>query len=132
MENVPDRKKQNTKELLKFTMVGGVSTVAHYLVLLISVETLHLDALIATMIGYSIGALINYYLNLRYTFNSNASHRAALPKFVIMVILGFAINAFVMFLMVYVASVNYMVGQLVATITVYCWNFMIGKHWTFK
>ena len=127
-----DTRRTNAKELIKFTFVGALSTAAHYVILFGLVELHVSEALIASMIGYSLGAFINYYLNLKYTFNSKTPHKKALPKFIVMIILGFTINGFVMYLMIYSISINYLFSQLVATIVVYCWNFIIGKLWAFK
>jgi len=115
-------------EFIKFTIVGLYSTGLHYLVLLFVVELLALSPLVGSMVGYCAGAITNYYLNLRYTFQSTAKHRSAVPKFIVMVVCGFVINAGCMYLLTFLP---YMISQIIATGCVFFWNFVVGKFWTF-
>jgi putative flippase GtrA len=118
-------------EIIKFTIVGGVSTSFHYLVLLFAVEILGLSPVTGTMIGYCAGAVVSYFLSLRYTFRSTARHRIAIPKFIIMVGCGFIINVTCMYLFETILSITYMVSQVFATACVFVWNFIVSKLWAF-
>ncbi|MCP5382054.1 MAG: GtrA family protein [Kordiimonadaceae bacterium] len=116
------------KEFIKFTAVGLLSTALHYTVLVIMVELISLSPVMGTMIGYICGAILNYLLNLRYTFRSDAQHKKALPKFILMVATGFIINTTIMYLF---GFIPYLLRQIIATAVVFIWNFIVGKFWIF-
>ena len=131
MRSKAAKKNSTQSEIVKFTIVGGISTGFHYLVLLIAVEVLSLTPVTATMIGYCAGAVVNYILNPRYTFRSAAKHRSAIPKFIIMASCGFVINVTCMYLFESILSIFYMVSQIIATACVFIWNFTVSKLWAF-
>ncbi|MEZ5758921.1 MAG: GtrA family protein [Emcibacteraceae bacterium] len=116
------------KEFIKFTAVGLLSTALHYVVLVILVEMFSLSPVTGTMIGYACGAILNYLLNLRYTFRSDAQHKKAIPKFILMVAAGFIINTSIMYML---GFIPYLLRQIIATGVVFIWNFIVGKFWTF-
>ncbi|MCB2090955.1 MAG: GtrA family protein [Alphaproteobacteria bacterium] len=105
-----------------------LSTALHYTVLVIAVELISLSPVKGTMIGYTCGAILNYLLNLRFTFRSDAKHRKAVPKFIIMVAAGFIINTSIMYMLDFIP---YLLRQIIATTVVFIWNFIVGKFWTF-
>jgi putative flippase GtrA len=83
------------------------------------------------MVGYCAGAVVNYILNLRFTFRSTAKHRSAIPKFIVMVGCGFVINVTCMYLFESILSIVYMVSQIIATACVFIWNLTVSNLWAF-
>lgn len=120
------------RQFLTFTLVGAFGTAAHYLVLAALVEAFGVQVLAATTAGFVCGAIVNYVLNRRYTFDSSARHAVALPKFLTVATLGAGINWLVMAVLTSVAGLHYMVAQLLATATVLAWNFIANHAWTFR
>jgi putative flippase GtrA len=114
-----------------FTLAGAFGTLAHYVLLVILVELLGIDVVIASMAGALLGAIINYVLNYRFTFNSRTSHRIALPKFLAVATVGFLINTLLMWLAVNLTNLHYIVGQVFTTSLVLLWNFIGNRYWTF-
>jgi len=53
----------------RFIVIGGFATILQYLILIGLVQTLEVDAVLASSIGFLISALFNYALNYRYTFS---------------------------------------------------------------
>jgi len=120
------------KQFIKFAAVGVVGTAVHYTALVALVEGFNLSALIATGIGFVLGAITNYILNYHYTFKSNKRHGEALTKFLIVAFIGGVINQGMMWLGVTVLSANYLLSQIAATTIVLFWNFIINRAWSFK
>ena len=114
-----------------FTLVGALGTLAHYLLLVILVELVGINAVIASTAGALLGAIINYVLNYRFTFNSRTSHRIALPKFLAVATGGFLINALLMWVAVDLTKLHYILGQVITTSLVLLWNFIVNRYWTF-
>jgi|TARA_R110002096_G_scaffold309403_1_gene503896 putative flippase GtrA len=129
---LPQREKNKdatSQQLMKFTWVGIVSTGCHYVALVLLVEVFGWIPVIATMIGYAVGAVVNYILNFKFTFKSEGRHLVRFPKFIIMVVAGFILNAAIMYILDFWI---YILSQIIATGTVFVVNFILGKYWVFR
>jgi putative flippase GtrA len=124
--------RRTIRQFVFFTAVGGIGTGAHYLTLIGLVEGGLLTAVPASVAGFTVGAIINYVLNYRFTFNSNKSHGEAMSKFFTVAIVGCIINATLMYIGVNIIQVYYLVAQVISTGTVLIWNFITNKLWTFQ
>ena len=121
-----------SRRLATFGIVGAVGTFAHYasLILLVEIGALHPTA--ATTAGFGVGALVNYLLNHRYTFNSTKAHRDSGPKFALIAIATGLLNTFIVHTGVDSLGFNYLLVQVVATATVFLLNFILNSIWTFR
>lgn len=124
--------KHTLQQFILFTAVGGIGTGGHYLTLVALVETGLLSAVPASVAGFTVGALINYVLNYRFTFRSTKSHHEAMSKFFSVAILGAIINTLLMHVGVNILHFYYLVAQILATGLVLLFNFLINKLWTFR
>jgi putative flippase GtrA len=116
----------------KFLLVGICATTIQYVVLMALVELVHVRAVIASTAGFVIAATVNYALNRRFTFESNAKHATAVPKFLIVALLGVAMNAAVVGWFETYTTIHYLLAQACATLIVLLWNFTVNALWTFK
>jgi putative flippase GtrA len=119
------------KQFLRFAGVGVIGTAGHFAILIAVVEVLHGDPLVGSTLGFLGGALINYSLNRRFTFDSDASHGVALPRFLIVAAIGMGINTAIMAMLTKPLDTQYLVAQVVATALVLVWNFFANRFWTF-
>lgn len=124
-------KPHTLKQFLSFTAVGAIGTTAHYIVLISLVQGWGTGPVYASSAGFVIGALINYFLNYRFTFNSSKSHTEAMTKFFIVAVIGAAINAVIMFAGTSYTAINYVVVQICATALVLFLNYFLNRIWTF-
>lgn len=120
------------KQFIFFTAIGGIGTGGQYVTLIALVEGGLLKPLPASVAGFIVGAVINYFLNYRFTFNSNKSHKEAMTKFFIVATIGALINTALMYVGINLLHVYYLLAQIVATGIVLLWNFTANKLWTFK
>ncbi len=118
--------------LIAFGLVGIIGTGAHYLTLLGLVEGAALEPVIATTVGFIVGALVNYLLNHRFTFRSSKAHLDAGPKFFLIAVATGMINALLVYGGVNLLSVNYLLVQIGATVVVFLVNFVLNSLWTFR
>lgn len=121
-----------TKRFFLFALVGASGTLIHYLILLLLVEGLYLHAVVASSIGAIGGAVWNYVLNYRITFQSRQAHRAAGPKFACVAASGLVLNGLVMHVWMSWTQLHYFAGQLVSTTVVLAWTFFANHLWTFQ
>lgn len=121
----------NPREFLKFAMVGGIGTLAHYTVLILLVETNLAGVLIASTLGFVLGAIVNYLLNYKYTFRSAKKHTDVFWKFMFIATCGAALNYALLFMGVSLLHIQYLIVQLFATASVLIWNYTGNKLWSF-
>lgn len=117
--------------LVLYVVAGGMATAVHYLVTIVSVEGFRMDALLASMGGFTLGAATKYVLNYFVAFRSGQRHVRAAPRFVAMLALMFAANAVLFWLLNEVAGVFYIVAQAVTTLALVPFGYAINRSWVF-
>ncbi len=123
---------QGLKQFLLFSVVGAVGTSGQYAMLILLVEVTKQNPVLASTLGFLVGALINYILNYRYTFKSDKPHRETLVKFLVVAAIGACINTGLMYVLIESIDLQYLIAQLLATAAVLAWNFLANKYWTFQ
>jgi putative flippase GtrA len=119
-------------QFIKFAGVGLIGTVGHYSVLVALVDLAGADPVLASTLGFITGAIINYRVNHKFTFNSSASHKTAAPKFLSVALIGVLVNITIMYLLVSIFLFYYLIAQIAATGIVLIWNFLGNRLWTFR
>ena len=120
-----------TNQFVRFCLVGSVGTAVHYSAL---VAIVHFQGkpILGSAVGFVLGALVNYALNYRYTFQSASRHHETLAKFFTIACAGLLLNTLIMGLLIGFGDVHYFVSQLLATAGVVLWNFTMNLRWTFR
>lgn len=119
------------EQFARFGLVGVLAAIGHYGTLIGLVELAGAGAVPAALGGYVVGGVIGYVANRRYTFDSDASHRVAVARFVLVAVVGFGLTGLVMALLTGRAGLHYLPAQLVTTGIVMLWSFWANKLWTF-
>lgn len=128
---MPDSVGIIVRQFLSFAGLGLIGTSAHYATLFTLVEALALNPVLASSVGFVVGALVNYYLTRTYTFRSSTPHVYGLPKFAMVAAVGMFLNTSIMSLITFFTSIHYIVAQIVATGIILIWNFLGNRFWTF-
>lgn len=119
------------RQFMRFVAVGAVSTSAHYAVLIALKEIFGVGPVIATTIGYAVGAVIGYTLNRRFTFDARPAFARGFAKYVAVVVIGAGVNAAAMALLTE-AGMHYLLAQLIATTLGLFWNFAGSRLIVFR
>jgi len=132
--SIPAQKTQHTilSQFFYFTGVGVVGTLIQYVVLLVSRNQTTAPPILASGVGFVLGAFVSYILNYRYTFRSVKNHREAITKFMAVVLIGLLLNTFVMLVGAEFFVLHYLLAQILATVIVLIWNFSVNILWTFR
>lgn len=85
----------------------------------------------SAMAGATCGAALIYCLNYRFTFHTGRPHVEALPRFVVMAVIGVFLNGLIVKILT-LASINYLISQMGATLVILILNFFLSKLWIFK
>jgi putative flippase GtrA len=120
------------ERFIRFSGVGVIGTAAHYAVLVLLVQLLSADAVVASSVGAIAGAITNYYLNYHFTFQSNKSHREAMSKFFVVALIAFLANAGLMLLFTHTLNLYYLAAQILTTVIVLLITFIGNHFWSFK
>lgn len=123
---------QLTNQFLRFVLVGIAATLTTYILLIFFVEVWHINAVLASLIGYIAGIVVNYTFNYGFTFRSERSHRVLIPKFLLVMMVGLLLNTCIMFAGVDWLGINYLLAQLAAISVVLTWSFSANRLWVFK
>jgi putative flippase GtrA len=129
-ENFPVSRKAGF-QLVKFVIVGGTGTALHYLVLIALVALQHMKPGYAAGVGAVMGAIANYWLNRRFTFDTQRPHRETLPLFALMALVGALLNGFLV-AKLSSAGVYFLLAQAIATVVILIINFIVSKTWIFR
>jgi putative flippase GtrA len=89
------------------------------------------EPILGSIVGFVLGAMVNYVLNYRYTFKSVQRYPVTLAKFFTTACAGLVLNTLIMGLLTGLLGVHYFVSQLLATAGVVLWNFTVNLRWTF-
>lgn len=122
--------RSSCEQVARFAAGGAIGTACHYVTLAAWVEFLGRGVVSGTLLGFSVGALVNYALARRFVFETSRPHAFALPRFATVAAMGAAINTGLV-ATIFGLGVHYLVAQLIATGAVFTWIFLLNKHWTF-
>lgn len=123
---------RSATRFVAYSGVGAIGTLTQYLVLITGVRSGLTTPAVGSMIGATVGAAINYWLNRRVTFRSTASHLTTLPKFAAIACLGVLLNGLVMKVLTEYHHFNYLYAQIVASGLVLIVTYLINSAWTFR
>lgn len=118
-----------TKQFYRFFIVGALSALIQFSILISFVEFLVINPILASTVGYIAGALVNYTLNHYFTFKSSLSHKKSLVRFTLNSLFGLFLN----FLLMKISLIyfTYIISQILASGIILFWNFLIHRYWTF-
>lgn len=122
--------KDTVKQFGKFAAVGITSLAVDYILLLVLVELLHVDFLIATSVSFLASVVVNYFLSMRYVFSrrDDLSRKREFTIFAVLSAVGLGLNDLFMFVGVAVLSIGYQVMKLISTFMVTWYNFFSRRR----
>jgi putative flippase GtrA len=109
-----------------------IATLSHYLIMVVAVELLLLQAAFASAIGALCGAVLAYLGNSYFTFNQPDSHRIAMLRFFLVASLGALFSAATVWFGQAIVGVHYLFSQLLATSLVLLGSYFLNRSWTFN
>ena len=124
--------RQLAPKFARFCLVGTVATALHFAILIAGVRLVGVDAVIASSVGYVAGAIASYALNYGFTYRSMRPHQEAVPRFILVLAIGLALNAALMAIQINLLGFHYLAAQVLATGTVLVWHFAGHLHWSFR
>lgn len=118
-------------QFVKFASVGALGTALHYAVLIFLVSILDAAPWFGAVLGAISGALLNYFMNQRYTFGNRNSHARAFPRFVLATALTTFANGAIVKLLVD-ETLHYLISQVIATSVILVLNYFASRFWIYS
>lgn len=122
---------QRWMRFLIYTAAGAVGTACQYAVLILLVQSGLATPVPASALGALVGAVVNYGLNYRITFKSQASHLKAASRFGLIALAGIVLNTGLMHLLTIQLTLNYLLAQLLSSAAVLMLTYSANALWTF-
>ncbi|HHD63110.1 MAG TPA: GtrA family protein [Desulfobulbaceae bacterium] len=117
--------------LLQYSMVGFLGTAAHWILFSLLIQNGNDQVVLASAMGFSFGAIVNYFLNYYLTFRSEKRHVESAITFGFVALLLLGINIFLMYLSSSVFMMGPFFSQALATGIILPFGYMVNKRLTF-
>jgi putative flippase GtrA len=118
-------------EFLRYIVAGGSALAVQLAILSLLVEGGHVDQTVATTIGFAAAIVVNYSLQRRYVFRTDAAHRKALVRYLLVTLAAMALNAVLFKLLTAELGVFYALAQVITTGLLFVLNFFVNRFFTF-
>ncbi|RAM65347.1 hypothetical protein RB25_08455 [Herbaspirillum rubrisubalbicans] len=119
------------RQFVLFALVGAIGTLAHYAVLMTLVELFRQTAVTATACGAMVGALVNFFLNHRFTFASRQKYRQTISRFMLIAGISLLLNALLLHSILQLTGWDYRIGQVIVTLLMLILNYVCSALWAF-
>ncbi|WP_455136099.1 GtrA family protein [Thermophilibacter sp.] len=119
------------EQFLKFGVVGVVATVIDFGIMIALTEWVGWDPVLSAGISFVVSLIFNYLASMRFVFThrDDLSRSREMAIFVVLSLVGLAINEGLMWLGVNALALNYVLVKVAATCVVMLWNFASRKRW---
>ena len=116
---------------MRFGTVGVVTFAVFYSLVFVLIEFVALDILYATALSYMAAVLLNYGPHYAFTFKSVTAHDYSIPRYLAVIVAGFALNQALMYFGVSVVGLHYLVVQFAAMCLIVVANYLAFYLWAF-
>ena len=120
------------QQIFRYVLVRSFGVIVHFSILALLIEAMKQDPVMSSSIAFVLTIIILYFLSYTFVFQSSSNHTSAVPRFLIVSLVAFCLNAGVMYLTVNVLGWWYVWGQLSAVMVVPPVNFLLNSYWTFR
>lgn len=114
-----------------FALIGLAATVVHVTTALAARSGLHLQPLTANLVGYGCAVGFSYFGNARLTFGRPARDAAQFSRFLLISLLGLALNQAIVHLLVDRAGWPFWLALGPVVLLVPLLSFVLLKVWAF-
>ena len=123
--------KDDTKEMLSYVFVGGMTTLVNYFVYFILLK-IHSHWLIANSISWFFAVLFAYYTNKRYVFKSKNEVKKEFISFVLLRFMTLLIENVCLYLLIDLMNIQPMISKILVSFITILSNYVLCKFKIFK
>jgi putative flippase GtrA len=116
-------------QLIRYGFVGSFAFLVDFGTLAFLTEFFHIHYLVSAGIAFILGLIINYYLSVKWVFNSRAMENRWLEflLFSLIGLVGLGLNELFLWLLTDIMFIYYLLSKIITTFIVLFWNFFARK-----
>jgi putative flippase GtrA len=121
------------KQVVRFSIVGALSAVGEFAILILLVEKFGLGYMQANFIAFCFIVIANYIASRLWIFGAGSfSKGVEFASFFVVVLIGLGINQLSMYFWVESFALDYRITKILALVLVIIWNFLAKKYFVFR
>ena len=120
------------RQAIRFGLVGIGATATHFAVMVLCVEALSLDPVLATVPSFALAFLVSYVFNRRWTFGASGKHVDLVARYFLVALGGLGLNALIMHLAVDRFGWSYLIGFALSVLLVPPVSFLSTRALVFR
>lgn len=121
------------KQFITYGLFGLIAMITDIIILYCLTDLLQVHYLISVILSFTAAAFVNFLFQKKFTFKDHQKLSAKqFSHFLIIGIVGMAINLLVISVSVEYFHIWYIYGKLIAVMIAYIWNFNANRLFTFK
>ena len=117
---------------VRFGIVGVAATFIHVAVFSLLVELFGAAPVAASVPAFFTAMLASYGVNRRWTFRAQGSHRAHLPRYAVVALIGLGLNVLITYVVVNLLGYWYGLALAFVVTVVPAATFLLNRNWAFK
>lgn len=116
-------------QLFRYTFVGGFAFLIDFGTLFILTEYFNIYYLVSAGIAFIFGLIANYFLSVKWVFNSRTVKNKGLEflLFASIGLVGLGLNELFIWILTDILVVYYLFSKIITAFIVYFWNFFARK-----
>jgi putative flippase GtrA len=121
--------------MIQFGIVGGLMVILNVVILYLLTSVLGIYYIISAILSYLVLTGLSFFLNENLTFNSITHHAHKkmwhrLVSYYLVALSGMTLNIIILFLLTEYGNVFYLYSSIIASFSVFLWNFSLNKNIT--
>jgi putative flippase GtrA len=118
-------------QFTRYGLSGGAAVGTHLAVLAVLVELAGSPAILASLIGFACGTIVNYALQHRFVFARSSGHGLYFPRYVTVTLATMTLNTALFWALSNGLGVFYLAGQVITIGIVVPVSFALNRSFTF-
>jgi putative flippase GtrA len=120
--------------IVRYFFVGGVAAAVDIGIFTVAVKGFGFDWFFVALVSFLLATAVNYLLSIRYVFKSGVRFKKQAEVSLVFLVsgIGLVINQSVLWLLIETAGIDEVLSKLMATGTVFLWNYMARSRFIFK
>ena len=124
-------------KMIQFGIVGGLMIILNVVILYLLTSLLGMYYIISAILSYQLLTGLSFFLNEKWTFNAitHHTHKKMWQRFVsyyLVSLSGMTLHIIILFLLTEYGNVYYLYSSILASFSVFLWNFSLNKNITWR
>lgn len=124
--------KYNLTQVVRYLMVGVCAAGTHYATALVAHHLLNIPPTISNFLGFVAGAFVSYLGSYYFTFNSSDAHSNVIPRFILVWLIGIAINVGLFKFLLTQFNVPFALNVFIAIVLTPIASYLMLKFYAFR